>query len=332
VNLFLAGPSRRQQRALLATIAGNAVLLAVVGSAFKLAHARRILGTFDSPNENFFATFVYYNHWGGFALLGAAAAGGLALYYRDRAPGGEWSQTPAAMLAAFVLILLVTLPMSGARASMLAGYCLTLFLAVRVVPQSARRHARRWRTLSVCAAFAILGGATLWVARDRLEFLFRKTSNQLAELHAGGMGDARLAIDRETWRLFLARPVFGWGWQSFRYVFRRDQTFDLRMQNEQKTKTQVRDAHNDWLQLLAELGLLGAVLSLLTLRGWRRAASTSSWRRSPSSELVAGAACVGLLACIDFPFACPAIVVTWWSLVATAAGIAHDRDRLKAVA
>ncbi len=328
LNLFLARPTREQQRVLLGVIAIDAAVLAGVGSVFKLAHAKEILGAFPSPNQNFFATFFYYNHWGGFALLGAAAAAGLALHYRDRARNGEWSHTPAPALGVLALILLVSLPLSGARASMAAGFVLALLFALRLVPsQSGGRSRRRLRLAAVVAVFALLGGATLWLARDRLQFLFAKTSGQITDVRAGGMGDARLQLYKETWQLFLQRPIYGWGWHSYRYAFRRVQKFDFKMQNEQKAKTVVLDAHNDWLQLLTELGLVGGALGAVTLVGIGRLAPWRRWQLSPSAELLAGAVSVGVLACVDFPFACPAIVVTWWSLVMTAGAIAHDRDR-----
>jgi O-antigen ligase len=322
LNLFLARPTRVQQRLLLAVVAVNAATLAGVGSVFKLTHATTILGTFPSPNENFFATFFYPNHWAGFALLGAAAAAGLALHVRNRAPRNEWMHTPAPALGVLAVILFVSLPLSGSRAALLAGIALALALAVRL---RSRRSRRGLRLASIAAVLAMLAGAAFWLARDRMQFLWRKTSGQLAEVRAGGMGDARLQIYRETWQLFLQRPVFGWGWHSYRYAFRRVQKFDFKMQNEQREKTLVLDAHNDWLQLLAELGLAGGALATAALVGLGRTATGRCWRLSPSYELAAGAGSVGLLACVDFPFACPAIVVTWWSLLATAGAIAYDR-------
>jgi O-antigen ligase len=328
LNLFLARPTRGQQRLLLGVVAVNAAILACVGSIFKLGHATQILGLFASPNQNFFATFFYYNHWGGFALLGAAAAAALALHYRDRAPHGEWSQTPAPVLGVLALLLLVSLPLSGARASMAAGMLLAIILAVRLVPHSSAGRARhRLRVVSVLAVCTLLSAATLWVARDRLQFLSRKTSSQISELHSGGIGEGRLQLYKEAWRLFRDRPVFGWGWHSFRYAFRRVQVYEFRMQNEQRAKTVVLDAHNDWLQLLTEMGVVGAALALGTVIGIGRIAAAKRWRLSPTYELAAGAVAVALLACVDFPFACPAVVVTWWALVATAGSIALDRSR-----
>jgi O-antigen ligase len=120
--------------------------------------------------------------------------------------------------------------------------------------------------------------------------------------------------------------VYGWGWHSFRYAFRRVQSFDAKMENEQKVASVFLDAHNDWLQLLTELGLVGAALAGATLAGIGRVASFRWWRLSPSFEIAAGFLCLCLLALVDFPFACPAVVVTAWTLLMTGAAIASDRE------
>jgi O-antigen ligase len=327
LNLFLANPGRKHQRLLLAGIGGNAAILACTGSFLKLAGATEILGAVSSPNQHFFASFVYYNHWGGFALLGAAAAAGLGLDYHRRSHRGAGQDTPALLLGVLALFILASLPMSGARASSSAGLLLALVLAVRLVPTQGSKWAR-YRGVAVSAALVLglVGAMTILFAKDPMRVMFQKTSRQISDLQGGNIADARLVLYRDTWRLFEQQPVFGWGWRSFQYVFPRVQSSEFKMQNEQRLPSVFTDAHNDWLQWLAELGLVGALLGLGALVGVARAASARCWGMSPSFEILAGLGCLGLLACVDFPFACPAIVVTASTLLATAAGIACRRE------
>lgn len=326
LNVFLAQPIRSAQRRFLWVVALNATALACVGTVFELDGATRILGRYDSPNERFFATFIYYNHWGGFAVLGMAAAGALLLSCRHEAAQHGWHHTPAPLLALMIALLFVTLPLSTARASTLAGLALlTCLLLVYLIGRRRRPGARTWA--GVAGLAIALAGATGWIAREEIKFQLTKTSGQLAELRGGSFADARLPVYRDTLRLFAAEPVFGSGWHSFRYAFRRIQTVSVRLQNEQRVDAVFLDAHNDWLQLLAELGLVGGALALGTFFGIARAAKRKRWALSPTVELVAGAGCVALLACLDFPFACPAIIVTWWALLMTGAAIAFDREQ-----
>lgn len=328
LNLFISRPSRPQQRFLLGIIAANATVLACVGSLFKLGHATAILGQFPSPNPRFFATFFYYNHWGAFALLGAAAAAGLALHHHHRAPNGDWAHTPAPLFGALTILLLLSLPLGGGRGSVAAGLTLALILGIRLVLGGERSRERRGARL-MTAVLVMIGfaAATLWLARDSLRALLDKTTAQVATMRTGGLGEVRLPLYKDTWKLVEAKPIYGWGWHSFRYAFRQVQSFDARMENEQKEPSVFLDAHSDWLQLLVELGLVGAALAAGTLFGIARVASRHWWRLSPAFEIVAGLVCLGLLAAVDFPFACPAVVVTAWILLMSAAAIALDRSR-----
>ncbi|HVS53804.1 MAG TPA: O-antigen ligase family protein [Opitutaceae bacterium] len=326
LNVFLAQPRRAHLRVLLALTAINAAILACAGSAFKLLHATAIFGTFPSPNRHFFASFFYYNHWGAFAVLGAAAAGALALHYRHHARD-RWQDTPALFFGVLALLLLVSLPVSGARASSLAGLVLATVLALHARPR-VEKGVRAFgpRVLLPLGIVAVVAGASAWLGREELRFVLRKTSTQLESLHTGGVADWRLPLYRDAWKLFEAEPVYGWGWHSFRYAFRRVQSFDAKMENEQKVPSLFLDAHDDWLQLLTELGLVGAALAVATMIGVGRAAGSRWWRLSPSLELATGFGCVGLLALVDFPFACPAVVVSAWTLLMAAAAIACDRE------
>jgi O-antigen ligase len=328
LNIFLANPSRWHQRLLLAGIAGNTAILACVGSLYKLAGATKILGIVSSPNQHFFASFVYYNHWGGVAVLGAAAAAGLGLDYHRHGHRDARRNTPALLFGVAALFILISLPMSGARASSAVGAVLAIIVALRLLPR--RGTATRRGLIAAAFTVAVIGlitTMTFFFAREPADFMVRKTATQLADLRTGGIGDARLPVYQETWELFLQQPVFGWGWHSYRYAFRRVQMFEFKMQTEQKEMSVFLDAHNDWLQLLAELGLVGALLGLASLVGVARVAAGCWWRMSPSFEILAGLGCLGLLALVDFPFACPAIVVTASTLLAAAAGIACRRER-----
>lgn len=327
LNLFLANPGRRCQKTLMAVIAANTAVLACAGSIFKLSNASAIFDIVPSPNPNFFASFVYYNHWGGFAVLGAAAAAGLALQCHARTQYDPERHSPALLLGMVAMIILISLPLSGARASSAAGAVLALAIALRFALRRRTHGNRGLAAVAVAAALiALLTIPTFFFARNPADFMARKTAAQIADLRGGGIGDARLPVYRDTWRLFLQQPVFGWGWHSYRYAFRRVQSFDFMMQTEQKEKSVLLNAHNDWLQLLAELGLVGAALSAGAILGIARIASRRWWGLSPSFEILAGLGCLCLLACVDFPFACPAIVVTAWTLLAVGAGIAFDRE------
>ncbi len=73
-NLYLVLNNRRILRTLLLVFATNGVALAIFGTLQKLVGAKGLwFGLVKSPNDHFFSTFIYHNHWGAFTVLNVAA-------------------------------------------------------------------------------------------------------------------------------------------------------------------------------------------------------------------------------------------------------------------
>jgi O-antigen ligase len=107
------------------------------------------------------------------------------------------------------------------------------------------------------------------------------------------------------------KPWFGWGLESYARVFR--------IFNTQRTTEVVfwipfyAEAHNDWLQSLAEVGFVGTgllvLLGVVPLWGLGRRALNSLLPR----YLLTGCGLVLLYAWLEFPFANPAVVLLFCS-------------------
>lgn len=330
LNLMLGRAPRQWLRSLLAIVAINTAVLAAVGTLFKLSGATEILGRTPSPNPNFFATFVYHNHWGALAILGAGAAMALAFHFhhQSRLPLVRTS-VPCWLLAAGIILLSV--PLSSGRASTVAAVVylgisgmLTMWRAIRHKGRGAA-GARRLAGRFALAGFAAVV-AVLMLAESTLRREVDQTAQQIAELRSGGIGDARVVIYQDTLRLIRERPVFGWGWNSFRHVFPRVQSPLPKMQTNQ-SQLHVVDAHNDWLQLLAEMGLAGAALLLAALWGTVRWALPGGWIYAAPRELAIALGTIALLALVDFPSASPAVVATAACLAACGAELGRQHSR-----
>jgi O-antigen ligase len=313
LNLALAASRLRTLHLVFAAVAANVAALAVLGTAQKLAGSPGLyFGAVPSPQPNFFASFVYDNHWAAFSLLCLAALAGLILHSVGR-PGAGFFRGPAFGGAVAALLIAVTIPLSGSR----AGTLLLLALAALVVGRGTRRvgHALRRSAGGTPQALALSGGLALlvaagawWVAGDTLEARAAKTREQVGAAWSGGGLGSRGILYHDTWRMAEERPLFGWGMASFPVVFS--------LYNSQESKIDrlpvlYHDAHSDWLQSLAELGVVGTGLLAAAILVPAR---TLRGRRLPTLPffLLAGCLLIGAYAWVEFPFGNLAVVLAWW--------------------
>jgi len=313
----LAVNRRRHLRGLLGLIVANGAALAIFGTFQKLAGAEGLwFGLVPSPQPYFFSTFVYHNHWGAFTLLNLAA--GLALLFHFLRRGGtrDPRHSPAFAFAVAALLLAVTLPLSASRSSSALGglflFAALAHLLVRLIRQ--RRQfgepvgaAVAGLVVSALVAAAAVGYLARGVIRQRADL----TVEQVTRLRTEDRLDARLELYRDTLRMARDKPWFGWGLDTYGDVFRIYNTFPTPVRG--GFKPYYREAHNDWLQSLAESGVVGTLLLALTgLVPLGRA----PWRgsRSPVPRyLLAGCGIVLLYALFEFPFANPSVAIGFWA-------------------
>jgi len=204
----------------------------------------RASGFFISPNHlaGFLETALFLAmslcFWGGFRARGKVLTGYLSF------------------------VCLVGLVLTGSRGGYLsAGAGFIVFACLSVWTLRTRlSHGLLPRMIGVIAAIALLGGGFAYVT-DR-SFAIRARANTVFV-----SSDIRFQLWEAAWKQFKLAPVFGTGSRTYVYygrMFRAPQ-----MQNDPVF------AHNDWLQTLAEYGIVGVLFIvgfvLAHLRhGWRR--------------------------------------------------------------
>ncbi len=314
-NLLLVTQRRTQLRNVLFLLAGNAVVLAVLGTFQKLIGSPGLwFGLVKSPNEHFFSTFIYHNHWGAFTLLNLAACLALLFHYYRRGGHRDIWHSPVLLGAVATLLLALSVPLSTSRsctflAAGLLGAAL-VHLLLRVVRR--RREHQESAALPVAAIVlaAVLAVAGIgYLGRTVIAQRSQLTSEQLSRLETEGTLTSRLVLYRDTWHMAQAKPWFGWGLESYGRVFR--------IFNTQRAAEVIfwipyyAEAHNDWLQSLAEVGFVGTgllallvVLPLASVR-WRRVGSVVP------RYLLAGCGLVLLYAWLEFPFANPTVMLAF---------------------
>jgi O-antigen ligase len=316
-NLALVIRHRRGLRALLLAAAANALVLSIFGTLQKLLHAKGLFfGTVKSPQIYFFASFIYHNHWGAFIVLMTAICLGLVRHYAQWGGGRDFFHTPAFGGLIAVLFMAITVPLSTSRSCslllvlLLGGACIH-WLALQTRERREYRESAAPALLGALAAI-VLGVAGVWfIAHEAIESRVAKTEEQIADMRARGSVGSRAVLYRDTWRMARARPIFGWGMDSYPYVFQLFNSQDHPNPLDHLPNYYV-DAHSDWLQAVAEHGLVGgAVLALCALAPF----SVLRHRRPLGViplYLLAGCGLIVLYAWVEFPFGNTAVVLCWW--------------------
>lgn len=184
---------------------------------------------------NIYGPYVNHNHYAGLMELLVPIPLVLSLtqlaHERERTAAG----VAAALMAG-------TLFLSGSRGGMLAILVELALLSVLLV-----RQKKGVRLAAGAAGFvAVLLVLLVWVGGRELTHRVSTISTEARTEISGGM---RLSIDRDTLRMFRRKPLLGWGLGAFPVVYPEFRSF--------YTNFFVNEAHNDYLQLLAEMGLAG---------------------------------------------------------------------------
>ncbi len=327
-NLLLAVRSRQALRWLLVFGAVNTVVLAVFGTLQKLSGQGFYFGAATSPNIRFFATFIYYNHWGAFMILWLATSAGLIFYHALNHRARDLWHSPFAVAVIGVLVLATSAPVSASRAATgMAGFVFMLVVSHALGRIATHRRVERrpvWPpVVALLALSALTIGAVGWLANRSINERYNETRIALGKSQS--ILDGRLELYRDTWTLAMQKPVFGWGLESYATAFMtiRPRPLEARRQYE----ASYAEAHSDWLQSVAETGFVGtalllsmAIIPFLSVP-WR------SLKHPLVGYPLLGCVIVALYAWVEFPFANGAVLITFWTVYFSAVRYARLQGR-----
>lgn len=312
---------------LLTVVAINGVLLALVGILQKVTHAKYIFWGLKSstPAGYFFSSIVSKNHAGAYLNLVLMLCTGLLYWHFSRAERRMDRSSPAPMFAFASVVLGISVLLTGSRASTLLMMVFTLlaFIAFIVRCTVTRSEGRSpWVVTLLCAIFALFIGLGSYFLNTEKAF------DRIGKLVEDGKTDSsvssRLLAREATWKMAQDNLITGWGAGSFRHYF---PVYQQHYPEIYKTKWRHREmtmrwefAHNDYVQFLAEMGLLGVGLLLAILTCALRHLLKQSIFTRPHLLFILLALLVTVAhAWVDFPFHNPAILFLWCISAALAA-------------
>ena len=258
------------------------------------------------------ATFGSKNMAAHYLLFSLPAAYYLLLTSSE--PRREWFYS---FLAAFITTYLIYTGARvawGAAASTLIIFWCVLRARGFTPGELVSLGRRKWEFLAGITVFAVMmntvprsliPGFTAEVSLDRLR--------SMAALETDGSAQVRFAIWANTLAMFKDHPLLGVGKGNFQFnyaLYHRRVVKDPSFSVEKKAV----EAHNDYVQLLAEVGLLGTapflwILGVLARRFWH------GLRKDVDPAILAtgfALAAILLEAFWDFPFENPVAIAFFW--------------------
>jgi len=303
--------SDRQVRYFAWTVSAFGFLLALFAILQQFTGGGKIYWVKSIQYGWIYGPYVNHNHYAGIMELLVPMPLALSLSNRIEAP-------KRVMLGFAAVIMASTIFLSGSRSGMVAFLVEAIFFAAVLFAQ---RKGRR-PALLLAAALVVTFGLIAWIGGSEIASRIGKIHEHLRAEEATG----RVQILKDGIGMARARPITGWGLGAFPIVYPHFRSF--------YTDLFVNEAHNDYLQVLIEMGVPGFALVVWFLialyrRGMHRLPSES--RMSVSLRLAALAACTGILAhsFTDFNLHIPANAAWYFVMCALATRPAQESKNKK---
>lgn len=276
-------------RKTVAVLIGFGGVLAFIGILQKLASPDSIYGVVKTAQAIPFGPYVNQHHFASLMVL----LSGIAI---SHLLGQSVTRQIKLLIAISALIMAISVPLTSSRGGMISYFAMLLVGGAAYFYRGEKTTGKSWLpVLGAMAAVAVIAvGAVLFLGGA--DSLLRGVgfSNTSDDISSG-----RLYFWSVAWQIFTTNPVFGAGLDSFGAAFTH---FDIR-----SGTYRVEQAHNDYLQMLADGGVVGfallvAFIFLLVRKSLTRVRECSNdFVRTTVTGGLAG--CVGILvhSFFDFP-------------------------------
>lgn len=299
--------SPRRLRLLVYTVIGIGLISALFGLTRQVAQrgATGFLLPRLLPNSGY-AQFINKNHFAFLAELSLGLLAGLVV-------GRGVPRQRLLLYGALAIPLWTALVLSNSRGGILAMLCQTLFLGISfnlrpgapqapTVPDRANRSANRAVTTSlrltlVVALLASIVSGMIWLGGDPLATRLASVREEVGTETTEPTHTGRAAIWQASWRLWLAHPITGSGLGGYWMA--------ITAYHDGSGELVPQQAHNDYLELLASGGLIGAALAIwfiaaLLKRARRQLADPEPFRRAVALGALTGLFGVAVHSLVDF--------------------------------
>lgn len=309
--------NQKRQRVMVFTIIIFASAMAFFGIIQSLANpnANSILGLRESDSFPF-GTFINRHHFAAFMNMAIGLTLGL-LY------GNSTKSDKRLLLMISLGLMGIALIFTGSRGGILSLFGVIAFVTLLNITGRKKNEEDfdgESGSFNLQKNFLLIGGGlALIIVLIGSALFFGGESSVERALGIGKQGDVsngRIHFWQTAWQIFLNNPIFGAGLDSFPVAFTKYDTWNGNFRVEQ--------AHNEYLQILADGGILGfvclaAFVFLLYKNGLRIIRqSEDRFRRGTAVGALGG--CFGILihSFFDFPLRTPSNALFFLTLAALA--------------
>ncbi len=290
--------SRRRMRTSASAIVIFGAAVAFFGILQRLSSPEAIYWIRNTPQSIAFGPFVNQHHFAAFMEMTCGLT--LALLI-----GGATKKDKRSLLILALALMVIAVIFTGSRGGMLSlGATFAIVLGFGFIGRREGGH----KYPSSSSRLAVVAGIVVFIFVAAASVIYLGGGDQLIRgvglnYASGDVTSGRMHFWAVAWQIFLAHPLIGAGFDAFGVAFTRYDTWNGIFRVEQ--------AHNDYLQILADAGILGfacvaAFIYLLYKRGIAVIRSSSNaFRHSAAIGSLAG--CTGVLihSFFDFPLRTP---------------------------
>jgi len=246
-----------------------------------------------------YGPFVNRNHFAGFLEMGVGLVGGLII-------GRNARREMMAVYLSCALALCAGIVLSASRGGVLALVTEVAFLAIVAIPSfiSSRSEVRQKRfgvgfrsAGALLLGIAAILGSLFLVGPEGLVQNITQSQSQAETEYQSSERYSRQEIWSATSRLIRDHPVMGVGLGAYQFAYTH--------YDKSSGSQRVEQSHNDYLQIIADAGLIGGVsalafLIILFVRGFSAAQTHDRRRRAIILGALAGCFALAVHSFVEF--------------------------------
>jgi O-antigen ligase len=298
----------------------SGVTMSFVAILQKLSGTDKILWVVEVLNKNPWGTFAYRNQGAAFLILVSMILGALYFFYLNRSKKYLKEGGPHFVCFLFIFLLYSSIWLALSRGGIILGSIFFLVVCILAFFHNIKllSFGGSLISTSVCLTIILIGSFFMTQFFNWSQ-LSQRAKNLVAISQNIESYDRTLST-KATWEMAQDRLTYGWGGGSFRYIFpiyqKNYNSIWYYKYNDKRGwywRKIYHYAHNDWVQFVAEYGIVGCLfLGGMFLCLMSATVSLFFFNKSSAFIMFGGLILIFVHNFVDFIFSSPAYWIAFW--------------------